>query len=99
MAQSVKPPNATVSNPIEEPSNDNASPAYADQAGWLLNTDEAATFLGLSPHTLSKWRITGNGPPFRLLGRRCLYSPEDLRRWSASKVRKSTSDFGVEASS
>ena len=66
---------------------------------WLLNTNEAAGFLGLSPHTLSKWRITGMGPPFQALGRRCLYDPETLRRWAASRARRSTSDPGVEAES
>ena len=66
---------------------------------WLLSTKEAAKFLGLSPHTLSKWRITGRGPPFQALGRRCLYDPETLRRWAASRARRSTSDPGVEAES
>ena len=59
---------------------------------WLLSTDEAAEFLGLSPHTLSKWRVTGMGPPFQALGRRCLYDPEALRRWAASRARRSTSE-------
>ena len=69
---------------------------YPGQDEGFLSTDDAAKFLGLSPHTLSKWRITGRGPPYHLLGRRCLYSPDVLRRWSATKVRKSTSDPGVE---
>ncbi len=59
---------------------------------WLLSTDEAAEFLGLSPHTLAKWRVTGMGPPFQALGRRCLYDPEALRRWAASRARRSTSE-------
>ena len=59
---------------------------------WLLSTDEAAEFLGLSPHTLSKWRVTGMGPPFQSLGRRCLYDPETLRRWATSREMKSTSE-------
>ena len=73
-------------------------PAPRDRE-WLLSTNEAAGLLGLSPHTLSKWRITGNGPPFQLLGRRCLYDPETLRRWAESRARRSTSDPGVEAES
>ncbi len=96
----------SVNNPHDEPRNGDARAAVAftleaapfGQAGWLLNTDETAKVLGLSPHTLSKWRITGNGPPFHLLGRRCLYSPDDLRRWTATKIRTSTSDQGTEAS-
>ena len=59
---------------------------------WLLSTDEAAELLGLPPHTLSKWRVTGMGPPFQSLGRRCLYDPETLRRWAASRAKKSTSE-------
>ena len=65
--------------------------------GWLIGTNEAAKLLGLSPHTLAKWRITGKGPPFHSLGRRCLYSPDILVRWSKAKIRKSTSDVGMEA--
>jgi hypothetical protein len=71
--------------------------ANAPTTEWLLNTDEAAKYLGLSPHTLAKWRSTGAGPPFQLLGRRCLYAPETLRAWSAGKVRRSTSDPGMPA--
>jgi hypothetical protein len=59
---------------------------------WLLGTTEAAELLGLSPHTLSKWRVTGMGPPFQSLGRRCLYDPERLRRWATSREMKSTSE-------
>jgi hypothetical protein len=73
----------------------NGNSPYPDQGGWLMNTDEAAKYLGLSPHTLSKWRITGKGPPFQLLGRRCLYSPETLRQWASTKIRASTSDMGL----
>ena len=93
-------------NPTEAPPPNGGTSAAAhksaldaarDGQDGLLNTGEAAKFLGLSPHTLSKWRITGFGPPFHLLGRRCLYSPEVLRRWSASMIRKSTSDPGIGA--
>jgi len=75
---------------------DNSEPHPAPKdSKWLLCTREAAKLLGLSPHTLSKWRITGMGPPFQALGRRCLYDPETLRRWAASRARRSTSDPGV----
>ena len=65
-------------------------------ADGLLNTKESAGFLGLSPHTLAKWRITGYGPPYYRLGRRILYSPTILRLWSAATIRVSTSDSGAE---
>ena len=75
--------------------NSEQHPAPKDSK-WLLSTDEAAEFLGLSPHTLAKWRVTGMGPPFQALGRRCLYDPEALRRWAASRARRSTSEPVIE---
>jgi Helix-turn-helix domain len=41
-------------------------------------TRTAAIYLGLSPRTLEKWRLTGQGPPYIKRGRRCLYRLEDL---------------------
>lgn len=58
----------------------------------LLSTPKAASRLGLSPRTLEKWRLLGGGPPFRKLGRRVLYDPEDLADWLEDSIRYSTSD-------
>jgi hypothetical protein len=88
---------ATHPAPTSGPKDNSGKRREAEDGKWLLDTKEAARSLGLSPHTLSKWRITGRGPPFLLLGRRCLYEPETLRRWSASRSRRSTSDPGAEA--
>ncbi len=62
----------------------------------FIGTKEAANFLGLSPRTLEKMRITGDGPDFRKFGRRCLYSIEDIEHWADSKCRRSTSDLGTD---
>jgi predicted site-specific integrase-resolvase len=40
----------------------------------LLNEDEAAEFLGLSPNTLRSWRHTGKGPDFIRMGGCVRYS-------------------------
>ncbi len=65
----------------------------------LLNRMEAAGFLAISPRTLEKWAVTGDGPPFYKLGGRVLYEQSDLEAWIASKRRISTSDPGQEAAS
>ena len=60
-----------------------------------LRAPEAAALLGLSPSTLAKMRIRGEGPPFLKVGRRALvYDPADLEEWLATRRRTSTSDDG-----
>lgn len=58
-----------------------------------LSTVEAASFLGLSVSTLTKLRLTGGGPAFLKLGRRCLYDVNDLEAWTESKKHKHTSEY------
>ena len=41
----------------------------------LLTTREAAERLGLSPRTLERYRVTGEGPRFRKIGRWVRYTP------------------------
>lgn len=55
---------------------------------------QAATFLGLSPRTLERFRVEGRGPAFLKLGRRVVYSRDDLVRWAEGQRRRSTSDLG-----
>ncbi len=48
----------------------------------ILRTLEAATYVGLSPSTLEKYRTAGGGPRFvRLGGRAVGYDVEDLDAW------------------
>ncbi|TGD12065.1 helix-turn-helix domain-containing protein [Brevibacterium sp. S111] len=48
-------------------------------------TGDAATYLGISRHTLEAWRVKGTGPDYRRVGNgpraRALYMVEDLDRW------------------
>ena len=45
----------------------------------LLNEDEAAHVLGLSPKTLQKWRVYGRGVRWIKLGTKSVrYDPADL---------------------
>lgn len=61
----------------------------------LMTEQEAAKLLGLSPRTLQKWRITGNGPVFvRASARAIRYQRPDLERWVEDRRRASTSDPG-----
>lgn len=62
----------------------------ADQS--LLNAQDAAKELGLSPSTLAKMRIYGGGPNYLKLGRRVVYAPKDLAAWLDANRRVSTSD-------
>ena len=60
----------------------------------LLTTAEAAAYVGLSPRTLERYRVTGEGPTYLKVGRRVLYRRTDLDKWLDMKVRRSTSDPG-----
>lgn len=55
------------------------------------DTRAAALYLGLSPRTLEKWRLSGEGPSYFKRGRRCLYRLDDLDAWAEAGRRNSTS--------
>ena len=63
----------------------------------LLTTEEAAAWLGLSPRTLECYRIRGEGPRFRKIGRWVRYLEADLEAWLGECARISTSDDGSAA--
>ena len=69
-----------------------ATPATAAQPQRYLTNDEAADYLRLSPRTLEKQRVIGNGPKFRKFGRRVMYVVADLDAWAAERSFGSTSD-------
>lgn len=60
----------------------------------LLTTRQAAARLGLSPRTLERYRVTGEGPEFFKMGHAVRYTASMLNRWLAGCARKSTSDRG-----
>ena len=48
----------------------------------LLNTEEAATLLGISRHTLEDWRWKRLGPPWIRISKSCVrYDLDALREW------------------
>jgi hypothetical protein len=58
----------------------------------FYDTKDAAKKLErLSPRTLEKWRVEGNGPPFRKFGRKVVYAESDLESWAEGQRRTSTS--------
>lgn len=62
----------------------------------LLNTREASDYLnGLyAPATLETMRTRGGGPPFRKIGGRVFYLPQDLDGWLAeARPLRSTADY------
>lgn len=55
---------------------------------------EAARFLGLSPSTLAKMRLRGDGPRYAKAGPRIvLYDLKDLETWVETRKRRSTSEI------
>lgn len=61
----------------------------------LLNTLEAANYLGLSKAFLERDRWAGAKVPFIKISTRAVrYRLDDLEKYIESRVRKSTSDLG-----
>lgn len=47
-----------------------------------LSEPKAARIGAISPHTLRKWRQTGDGPPFIRVSARCIrYRRDDFLHW------------------
>ena len=64
----------------------------------LFTESAAAHRMGVSPRTLQKWRITGEGPPFVRLSSRCIrYRLQDMADWTQGRLRRSTSQTGHES--
>ncbi len=60
----------------------------------LLNTEQTAQRLGLSPRTLERYRVTGEGPEYLKMGHAVRYTASALKRWLKGCTRRSTSDDG-----
>ena len=57
----------------------------------FLTVQEAATYLRLKKRTLDNMRWMGTGPEFRKHGGRIFYHRDELKEWSKSGRRKSSS--------
>ena len=66
-----------------------------ENGGNYLNTREAAAWLNLSPRTLDRYRVSGDGPAFHRFGGRVRYLVSDLEDWASARRRASTSDDGT----
>ena len=83
---------ADVADPFAgaEPEGD---PRMSENVTKHLDTREAAAWLGLSPKTLERYRVSGEGPHFHRFGSRVRYLLADLEAW-ASERRVSMSEEG-----
>ena len=57
----------------------------------MLNTKQAAEYLGLSPVTLEAWRVRGGKISFLKLGKAVRYAQSDLDAFLASHKKLNTS--------
>ncbi len=65
----------------------------------MMRAPDAAAYLGLSPSTLAKMRVRGDGPVFCKAGPRIVvYDVADLDAYLTGRRRTSTSDIGEGAS-
>lgn len=61
----------------------------------LLTVEDAAARLKISKHTLNRWRVTGEGPPFVKYGPRLVrYGVGTLDAWARERLYANTSQFG-----
>lgn len=61
----------------------------------LLTVEDAAARLKISKHTLNRWRVTGEGPPFVKYGPRLVrYREVALDAWALDRTRASTGKYG-----
>jgi len=60
----------------------------------LLNQQQLAEDLNVSPRTLEKWRVEGYGPRWVRVGSLCRYRPADVQAWLEAQYTYYTSDPG-----
>jgi predicted DNA-binding transcriptional regulator AlpA len=58
-----------------------------------LNTKQLEARSSVSASTWAKRRLTGDGPPFRKIGKSVRYFWPDVQSWLEAKTRTSTSDI------
>ena len=63
-----------------------------NEQSTLLTTEQAAKRLGVSPRTLERYRVSGEGLEFVKIGRCVRYRASKLKRWLDGCTRRSTSD-------
>ena len=93
-SEEARPPRRsnTADGDTSPTNNNEGGTSMSGQSTRYLGTREAAAFLGLSPRTLDRYRVTGEGPAFHKFGSRILYARVDLEEWAAARRMTSTSD-------
>lgn len=94
MARAIASPLDASTAAARQPDGSTEPDPSSATAREFLTTDEAGSFLRLSPRTLEKQRVLGGGPRFRKFGARVVYAVEDLRHWANSRAYEMTSDPG-----
>ena len=61
----------------------------------LLNTDQAAEYMRISPRTLQDWRLSGNGPRFHKLGRLVRYGISEIDSWLVQNQHQNTTEVSL----
>ena len=64
----------------------------SDPLPRYFGPEEAARYLGLSPRTLQRMRVTGEGPRYVKARRRVIYDRLDLDDWTARRKRRFTGE-------
>ena len=57
-----------------------------------LGPEEAGAYLGVSPKTLQRMRVTGEGPLYVKARRRVIYDRLDLDDWAGKRKRRFTGE-------
>lgn len=73
----------------------NGGHGMTDNPHQYMSTREVAALLGLSPRTLDRYRVSGDGPEFHKFGNRVRYLRADVEAWASKRRRRSTSDDGL----
>jgi hypothetical protein len=61
-----------------------------------LDTEAAAARVHLSPATLERMRVRGDGPPFlKISSKRVIYDCEAVDAWARRRCFKSTSEYAA----
>lgn len=63
----------------------------------LLNTKDAAAYIGMSASWLNKSRMDGSGPPYMKIGGSVKYAVKDLDEWLAASRRTAIYDHANKA--
>jgi predicted DNA-binding transcriptional regulator AlpA len=59
----------------------------------FLNTSAAVKLIKLSASTLTKLRLTGEGPEYLKIGRRVVYARASLLDWMRARACRSTAEY------